>query len=130
MYSLIYPSDVWQVIQEYNPVFELNPPQDPSALPSIMQLQVQEVKIPKQPAPSENAVIPFTFQQGTPSGNESEIGYSSLICDGTDNDIILAATQIEENVEKQRASAISSSKAIIKNQKTNNTPTDGILSGW
>ena len=83
-----------------------------------MPLQVQEVKIPEQPAPSENAVIPFNFQQGTPSGNESEIGYSSLMCDGTDNDIILAATQIEENVEKQRASATSSSKAIIKNQIT------------
>ena len=117
MYSLMNPQDVQNVIQETAPVFgiesnenrSVTSPKLPQILPAppsnAQQINTDKTENPvvkeqvTTPVVSENALVPYTPNFNEPQP-ENSFDILELLSDGSDADLILAATQIENETEK------------------------------
>ena len=130
MYSLLQPSDVAKVTRECAPVFEIksNPDMMSHPMPMLPQPQCAQLNVQQKtplsaiqpqetalPQISEQAIVPYLSLQEDESRKEKQ-GFDilELLSDDADTDLMLAATQIENQISHFSTMTTMSTTSIVK----------------
>ena len=149
IYSLFRPSDVNRVLNECSPHFEVTDESETAQLPQqnmLMQVpqQTRETPVPLAVAPqsintnqtiqnatntvvTENAITPYVPQQSevnalAPPAQIEQFDFLKFLCDDDDNELVMAATQVEnqlELTEEKSVSTTKASKSVVKKNTSN-----------
>ena len=130
MYSLLRPSDVARVIGECTPHFEIASNPDTVNQPTPILPELPSNATPQKLIPatittpqednitvntSENALVPFNPQENITKHNASpQIDILELLTDGADADLLLVATQIENQICTTSTTTTSSTSIVKK----------------
>ena len=145
MYSLLWPCDVQKVTNECNPVFEIeeNPDVNQQAIP-VLPPPVQNktelnktVAVPNQTISnvtelSETAVVPYISPQENAQQDNHNFDILELLSDGADADLLITATQIENQISAVSTTTTTSMSSIVKKSSLNRPiqATGSNMSGW
>ena len=161
MYSLIHPNDINRVQQECSPHFD-QPSLPNTEPEQVLQIQGTEQRMEKNnelqpimyksvedipemsiaqaaiaPVVNENinpelAVIPFNANIQNENPNSENFSFLEFLNDDTDEDLILAANQVEQNINSistESKSAKAASTKIIQKKSATNAQLQGTFSG-
>ena len=151
VYSLMHPLDVQKVLAETLPVFEIeqNSSAAEHATLSVSTIPSLAIATPKKvyqvtnnehlqvPAVQENstlntesALVPYVppeAEEKLPQVDEPGFDILELLSDGSDVDLIMAATQIENQMNT--TTTMKTSTSVVK-KSSPNRPKDANKSGW